>query len=251
MRFILMLLMLSGSAFSQLSVAPRIESYIEFKTPPRVVGNRTYYATDSKVKEGQMGFIVVSGPADSVRVKAKRMTIVENRIVTERAKVEKIGSREFAIIGDGTYTVEVTGFSKNDVEDYPEFEITLGKIPPKPEPIPPEPKPEPTPNIPPDAFDNLGQRVAQWSVDLPKRLEVGAIYAKYAKQLGSDQRMTIPQAFESASQERLSVLGADGPKYNDIVIKINAEVSKRVPMGKGVVIDFFNALARGYGVKVD
>ena len=249
MRFILMLLMLSGSAFAQLSVTSRIESYSEYKAAPRVVGNRVYYATDSKVTEGQMGFVVVNGPADSVRVKAKRLRIVDNRIVTERATVEKIGAREFAITGEGTYTVEVTGFSKSDVEDYPEFEITLGTIPPKPEPLPPGP--EPAPNVPPDSFDNLGQRVAQWSVGLPKRVEVGSIYAKYAKQLGSDQKLTISQAFENASQERLAVLGADGPKYNDIVIKINAEVSKRIPMGKGVVIDFFNALARGYGAKVE
>lgn len=144
MRFLMFLLMLSGVSFGQLSVASRIESYTEFKTPPRLIGNRTYYATESKVAEGQMAFVVVTGPADLIRVKAKRMTIVDSRIVIERAGVEKIGQREFAITGTGTYTVEVTGFSQSDVEEYPEFEITLSATPPKPDPTP-----EPKPPVPP------------------------------------------------------------------------------------------------------
>ena len=141
MRFLMFLLILSGVSLGQLSVVTRIESYTEFKTPPRLIGNRTYYATESKVAEGQMAFVVVTGPADLVRVKAKRMTIVDSRIVVERASVEKIGLREFAITGTGTYTVEVTGFSESDVEDYPEFDITLGALPPKPDDPNPNPKP--------------------------------------------------------------------------------------------------------------
>ena len=250
MRSLMVLMLLSSMSLGQLTVASRIESYVEFKTPPRVVGNRVYYATDSKATEGQMAFVVVTGPADMVRVKAKRMTIVANRIVTERAGVEKIGPREFAITGDGTYTVEVTGFSKTDVEDYPEFEITLGKLPPKPEPdpLPPEPQPDDA-SIPSDGFDNIGRRIAQWSAGLPKRAEVGAVYLKYANKLSTDPSFQIVQAFTSASADRLSLLGADGPKYNDIVQKINLDVASRGPMGKGVVIDYFKAIARGYGVK--
>lgn len=256
MRFVLMLLLLSVSAFAQVTPTVRIESYAEFTAPPRVVGNRIFYATESKKIEGQMGFVTLKGEADALQVDAERTVLEGSSVVTQYAGVEQIGRREFAITGVGTYTVKIAWFKlfadQSSGESYfksnklTPFQITLGTLPPDPD------KPDvPTPDIPADAFDNLGQRVAAWSVGLPKRLEVGAIYAKYAKQLGSDQRMTIPQAFESASQERLSVLGADGPKYNDIVIKINAEVSKRVPMGKGVVVDFFNALARGYGVKVD
>lgn len=262
MRFVLMLLMLSGSVFSQVTPTVRVESYAEFTSPPRVVGNRIYYATESKKTEGQMGFVTLKGEADALQVDAERTVLEGSNVVTHYAEVEQIGRKEFAITGKGTYVVKVTWFKQfvdlSGGESYfksnklAPFSITLGMpdTPDKPD-VPDVPAPDVPPDVPTDGFDNLGQRVAKWSVGLPKRLEVGEVYKKYAIRLATDQSFEIVPAFTMAGKDRLALLGDDGPKYNDITNKINAEKDKRTPMGKGVVIDFLKALARGYGVKVE
>lgn len=260
MRFVLMMLMLCGSAIAQepLTVAVRVESSAEFSAPPRLVGNRVFYAKGTKLNDGDMGFVVVKGDAEAVVVDAVRFKLVGNEVVVESAEVTQIGRKEFAITGLGKYSVQVTGFvltkdaqgeSFLTPKKLKAFPITLGA---EPEPDKPDnPEPIPNPNVPADGFDNIGQRIAQWSVGLPKRVEVGAVYAKYARQLATDQSFQIVQAFNSASADRVALLGADLPAYNDIVQKINADVEKRWPMGKGVVIDYFRAIARGYGAKVE
>jgi len=260
MRFILILLALCSLATAQepMTVSVRIESYAEFSSPPRLVGNRAFYGKGSKVSEGDMGFVVVKGDVDAAKVRAVRAKLVGNEIVMESANVTQIGRKEFAITGLGKYSVEVTGFiatkdSNGDtflaVQELEAFPITLGDIPP-PEPKP-NPKPKPDPEVPPDGFDNIGQRIAQWSAGLPKRTEVGAIYLKYADKLSKQPSFQILEAFTGASADRVAVLGTDVAKYADIVAKINADIATRGPMGKGVVIDYFRAMARGYGAKVE
>jgi hypothetical protein len=58
--------------------------------------------------------------------------------------------------------------------------------------------------------------------------------------------MQITQAFSQASAERIALLGADSTRYNDVTEKINADIKARGAMSKGVVADYFTALAAGY-----
>ena len=262
MRFVLILLALCSLAAAQepMTVSVRIESYAEFSSPPRIISNRAYYAKGSKIAEGDMGFVVIKGDVDAVIVDAVRAKLVGDEIVTESADVTQVGRKQFAITGTGKYSVQVTGFIATkdaqgetflSAQKLKAFPITLGEIPPpKPEPKP-DPKPEPDTVVAPDGFDNLGQRIAQWSAGLPKRNEVGAIYAKYANKLAKQPSFQILEAFTGAQTDRVALLGADAPKYADIVAKINADIVARGPMGKGVVIDYFRAMARGFGAKVE
>jgi len=151
MRFLLILVALCSFAVAQepLSVSVRIESYAEFSSPPRLVGNRAFFAKGTKTADGDMGFIVVKGDVDAASVDAFRARLVGDEVVTESAEVTQIGRKEFAITGTGKYNVHVTGFvATKDAQGntflastkLKAFPITLGEAKPKP------PKPDDPPN---------------------------------------------------------------------------------------------------------
>lgn len=245
-------LFLASGAFAQIDLSYAKVKTVSGVTNPQIVDGMLFVGDES---------VPILSTGAVVRCKSK-FKFVEIEIFRGDEEVEPKLLREvvakiddttnetataWLVTGEGSYRAIARGYDPTLGMAKQRLTFVLGKPVP---PVPPTPPPDPIPDVPSDAFDNLGQRVAKWSAGLPKRLEVGNVYAKYSVELGTNPRLEIVPAFTAIGKERLAVLGEDGPKYNDVTSKINADLSARGPMGKGVLADYLAAIARGYGVKL-
>jgi hypothetical protein len=224
-------------------------SYVKAKTivgatsPEVLTGGRILVEDDSKISISTVAVIKVVS-SERVRLRAQKALREYAELVPLGESVDettKIITSRFLLPGEGSFVIDAMSFSWDRSID-----ILLG---PEPKPVPPEPEPQPQPDVPPDAFDNIGQRIAKWSVGLPKRNEVGLIYKKFAWELVNNPQADITKVMTAASSERVALLGTDASKYNDITTKLNADVTARWPMSKGVLSDYLGCVAKGYGVK--
>lgn len=73
-------------------------------------------------------------------------------------------------------------------EEFTQVFVVTGKGPNPP------PEPGPTPDVPPDEFDNVGQKVAKWAAELKldKTAEIAANYEEAAKRLEGSKTPPIP-----------------------------------------------------------
>jgi hypothetical protein len=141
-------------------------------------------------------------------------------------------------------------FPKNIYTDE-EIDFQIGPAPaPEPDPDVPPPVP-PTPDVPPDVYDNIGQRVAQWTKGLPANAAIGAIYLKHAKLLrGGDLNSTITEQGAKLKAELNATPGYT--QYTTFATNLNADLSQRWaarPLGKGELADYWTFIALGLGVK--
>jgi hypothetical protein len=207
---------------------------------PRVVGDVILVGEDAKPVVSSVAIVRVGTKAKFVKIKARRSLF-------DLGAVTKIGDGEWMLVGSGKYAVEITTFDPELGIDETVVEVVLGD--PEPEPEPPAPEPDiPAPGpMPPDAFDNIGQRVAKVTAGLPKRVEVAGVYRFGAKQLREEPLTTVNSAFDRIFAERASILGSDFEKYKPFVELISNDVKQRWPMSKGVLADYFDAVAVGLG----
>jgi hypothetical protein len=206
----------------------------------RIVGEAILIGEESKPVVSSVAILRVSTKAKFVKIKARRSLF-------DLGAVTKIGDGEWMLVGSGKYAVEITTFDPELGIDETVIEVVLGD--PEPEPEPPTPEPDiPAPGpMPPDAFDNIGQRVAKVTAGLPKRVEVAGVYRFGAKQLREEPLTTVNSAFDRIFAERASILGSDFEKYRPFVELISNDVKQRWPMSKGVLADYFDAVAVGLG----
>jgi hypothetical protein len=207
---------------------------------PRVVGDVILVDEDAKPVVSSVAILRVSTKAKFVKIKARR-SLFDLGVVT------KIGENEWMLVGSGRYAVEITTFDPLVGIDETVVEVVLGD--PEPEPEPPAPEPDvPTPGpVPPDAFNNIGQRVAKVTAGLPKRVEVAGVYRFGAKQLREEPLTTVNSAFDRVFAERAALLGGDFEKYKPFVDLIGTDIKQRWPMSRGVVADYFDAVSVGLG----
>jgi hypothetical protein len=242
-RSALALLLLSSTAISQVELSYTIRKTIVGAVNAEILpGGRILIDDDSKIAGSVVAEVRATSKNPYKFEAMKSLTEYATLIPLPDRVLEGVTTKRFLLTGEGFFVFKAT--SRTDDLDR-SIEITIGK----PEPIPPlpiPPGPDPQPNVPKDDFDNIGQRVAGWASGLPKTKEVSAVYAKYAKELRTNPAMQITQAFSQASAERIALLGADSTRYNDVTDKINADIKARGAMSKGVVADYFTALAAGY-----
>jgi hypothetical protein len=161
-----------------------------------------------------------------------------------RGSLEKLDDTHWVLRGEGTYEVEATGIEPGIDEKI--VTVTLGPTKPEPEPEP-EPDPKPTPDVPEDAFNNIGQRVATWTKDLAGRDKIGAVYLSAAKSLRNDPSQTINSITANMSQQLLGI--QEYLTYKQFTQQLNADINSRWPLTRGVYADYLTCVALGMGVK--
>lgn len=210
------------------------------------VGDLILVPEDTKLTMQPIGLIQVNTEAANVVVKVSDI----NRASVPLTKVD---STTYYVTQSGKLWVRVIciDFPKNIYQEEEEI-FTVGTAPtPPPGPDPgPGPTPPPTPDVPPDQFDNIGQRVAEWTKGLKINLELSQLYLKYELQLRTNPN-TTPNETAAALLSEVSML----PGYVEYVNfskGLNADFSKRwaqAPMSKGVMADYYHCVAVGLGAR--
>uniref|UniRef100_UPI0035699054 hypothetical protein n=1 Tax=Stieleria sp. TaxID=2795976 RepID=UPI0035699054 len=121
---------------------------------------------------------------------------------------------------------------------------------PEPEPDDPDPPgPEPD-NVPADDFENIGQRVAKWSAGIANRADYAIAYEAAATRLRSSPSDTVDDVGKKLVADLQAVASFD--KYLPAVgAKLNEDIQGRWPLSRGVLADYYTAIAVGFrgGVK--
>ena len=243
-----LLLFFCSVASAQIELSYEIRKSLVGATNPEILpGGRILIDADSKTSVSDLAVIKVAS-SEGVRLLVQKDGKDFVGLQAYKSNVDpdsKITTSMYLLIGEGSYNVY--GLSRvNETWDR-KMPVLIG--PPQPPPKPDDPV-VPVPVVPPDQFDNIGQRVAKMSVGLPKAREVGAIYLKYAVELESNQAMDVTKAISSASAERLTLLGGDAPKYNDVTAMLNTDLQGRwKTMSKGLLAEWMRCIAIGYGAK--
>jgi hypothetical protein len=103
--------------------------------------------------------------------------------------------------------------------------------------------------VPPDVFDNIGQRVAAATVSAPRKLEVAKVYRNAAIELRENQSVTVNGVFDKSFQERARIVGTNVAEWRAFSELLSADVKVRWPMSRMTVADYFDAVAVGLEAK--
>jgi hypothetical protein len=145
------------------------------------------------------------------------MTVQQGRIAFVKAVAAKEEGTWVFTGPPGVYAVELTVFSKETGFSSDVGEVVIGK-PDPPDPGPdPGPGPGPDPTVPPDKFDNVGQRVAalvkeHCSPNFPKQ-GLADLYRTTAARLeGTEQPLipTIAAAFDAITEGQAKLFTEQG-----------------------------------------
>lgn len=179
-----------------------------------------------------------------VNTKYKFVRVRARQSLFEGSKVLKLSESEYVLLGPGKYSVEVTAFDPElGIDEYSTV-IELGEV------KPPEPTPTPTPNpspVPDDQFNNVGKKVQDWSKDLPKRVELGAVYREASKMLTDSPITSINDATAYIADMKNKVLGPEATKYSVFFENINADLKSRWPMSRMDYALYLACVATGLG----
>lgn len=243
----LLLLLLSTPCFADLNVAVKQLITTETVTPTIVtqltledgttIGEPIVAYGEPTVKEG--GYASLLLLVSDRDLTDPKTTYV--RIKCKTAVVKKYSPDSYIVSTPGKHEVEimVIGLDPLFIE-----EITTTVI--NGEPIPPEPIPLPVPPVPEDEFDNIGQRVAEWSAGIAGAKKAASVYRTTANLLSSDPTQTINSASAYLVDELKKL-----PEYNNFTqvrSNINADLTQRWdrgPMSRGTLADYYNAIAAG------
>lgn len=232
---VLLAISLASQCFGQMAaveVAVTKVKAIGGVSAARVVGDLILVSDESKPIVSQVAILHVKSQAKFVRIKARKSLF-------EFGQVDKLGDNEWVLSGAGRYAVEVTAFDPELGIEETAIEVELGE---SPTPRPPEPGPGP---VPPDAFNDLGRRVASTTAGYPKRAEVAAVYRGFAKQLREDPLVTVGAAVEGAARQRNTILGPDVSRWTGFADLLTNDLKSRWPMAKGTLADWMDAIATG------
>ena len=235
MRFCIALLLLCSTCFSQ-SVTPTKVNVTSGYTNPRVVGPYVLHG-DFSIPVSRPGVLLTVETAS----KDQRLfdLYAEQILTAEVGDLQTLADGSYLLVGEGRF--RVTAFFENP-SAVKRFSIELG--PPKP---PPKPDPDPTPPVvPPDQFDNIGQRTAVMAKDLPKRAEVAKLYRQCATELESDPKATLNSAVDKMVKSRSVLLKQEElAAYQPLLVELNADIRKRYPMHLLVAAEYFQCVATG------
>lgn len=210
----------------------------------RLVGDYIVVDKESSPKLESVAVVKVKTEANNVIVK------VSNK-ERNTVPVARIDDSTYVVIGGGKLWIRCVciDFQKNIYTDE-EAVVELGNVVPEPLPPNPGPGPTPAPDVPPDAWDNIGQRVAQWTQGLPSNKELGAVYLKHAKALKTDPSVTVNDVSALLTADLVKV--PNYSQYGTFSANLNEDLKKRwnnSPMSRGVLADYWTAIALGLGVK--
>ena len=253
--FAVALLFLSPSlAFADLSVSVKRASEIQTIQPTIVRQIQTEDGTPFGAPVVTVGEPITKPPHPVVLLfldSDRDLTDTDNVLVKPRCKTAQlieVGTGIYVISTPGSHAVEINVLAQNPLAwDTVELIVTVGDLP---APDPDDPDPQPTPDVPTDNFNNLGQRVAAWSVALPKRDEVGAIYRDSANLLMVDQSQTI-NSVGVILTKRLNAI-PEYASYDEMTKNVQADLTQRWsirPMGRVEFAAYYQAIAAGLGVQ--
>jgi hypothetical protein len=208
---------------------------------PRVVGDVILYDGDQPPRVLPAAQITVVTDFKFVRVKARTSLF-------ESSNVQQISEGVYLLTGSGKYAVEIIAFDPEKGIDEKVVQVELGDVQPDPNPPGPTP-PGPDKPVPPDVFDNIGQRVAAATVSAPRKLEVAKVYRNAAIELRENQSVTVNGVFDKSFQERARIVGTNVAEWRAFSELLNADVKVRWPMSRMTVADYFDAVAVGLEAK--
>lgn len=246
MKTLLIFLILTVSCFGQFDLA----------IPVNITKQQAIFGLESPVVAGDM---VITKSAKDVKIKEIAVLDItsEAAILNVKAsnkdrtaiQVAKLSRNTFAVDNTTDVWVRITAidFDKKIYID----EERLVKASTPPEPDVPNPKPdEPTPNptVPTDQFDNIGQRVAALTKGLSQNKDIAKIYQTLATELRTNPTLTVTEA-----NTKLKTAISDLPEnfdtnYSKVRDLINSDITKRWPMSKGVLADYWEAISKGFNL---
>lgn len=231
MRTLLFLLLLSTSTFAQ-TIITKNETVVSGLSEIRQFGEFLVANNTSQIK------LV---PAATVEIKTEAANVTVRFSDKERNNVPfvKVSDRQYLLTTPGKIWIDAfcIDFPKNIVV-IEQAVVEIG--PPAPPPLPPGPTPGP---VPTDAFDNIGQRVAEWTKGLPVNDKLSKIYLDAAKSLRSDPRVTIDEVSLKISNSVKAI--PEYTQYTNYIKGVSDDINKRWPLSKGVLADYWTAIAVG------
>lgn len=240
-QVLILWLMLVIPAWAELDVTVVKSRVITGVANPRVVGDVVLYDGDQNPKVTPAAQITIVTDFKFVRVKARTSLF-------ESSNIQQISPGVYLLTGPGKYALEVIAFDPEKGIDEKVVPVELGDIDPVPEPDKPEPTPNPSP-VPPDSFDNIGQRVAKATVGASKKADVAKIYRDGAKELRENPSVTVNGVFDKVFNQRTAIVSVDAEKWKAFIELLNLDVKARWPMSRGTVADYFTAIAIGLEAK--
>lgn len=240
MRSLVLLLMLCCPAFGQVMEVQSCQIVSGLKN---VVAVGDYVIVDK-------GSVPKLESVAMIKVKSEAATITVKVSDSQRLNIPlvKLDQLTYVAVSQGKLWIRVTciDFDKKIFVDE-EQSILVGPPVPPPDPVPPPP---PIPVVPPDAFGNIGQRVAEWTKELPANAEMGKIYLTHAKALRSNPGTTVNEESSALTADLLKLPAY--AQYSTYSANVNADLKARwaeAPMSKGVLADYWSCIALGMGVK--
>lgn len=214
-----------------------------------------------QTKTVQVAAVVhVDAKAEAVRVFARRVVQI-NGIEFVAADVvkaipleqQKEGARCYGLVGPlvgKKYQIQIDSYEPSTKAWGTEFLVLeLGEPDPEPDPDNPDP-PGPDPDVPDDEFDNIGQRVAEWSKGLPKRTEVGALYLSVATELAAGEIVSINDASKKLVEGTREILSTEEvDKWKPFAAELQKDLNDRWPLQRQLYVEYIKAVAKGLGAQ--
>ena len=224
----LLLLLTIFAMLNKLAIAQIEVTVTKTQVLSNVTNAKTYY---SYIMFNDDGNVPKFEPAAVIYVntKYKFVRVRARQSLFEGSNVLKLSESEYVLLGSGKYSVEITAFDPElGIDEYSTV-VELGEV------KPPEPTPNPTPNpspVPDDQFNNVGQKVQEWSKGLEKRAELGAIYKEASKMLTDSPITSINDATAYVADMKNKLLGQSASKYSVFFENVNADLKSRWPMSR-------------------
>lgn len=245
MRTILLFLALSASCLGQLDITLPIkvtkQQAVFGLSEPVVAGEMviTKSAKDVKIKE--IAVLDITSEAAIINVKASNKD-------RSSVQVAKLSRNTFAVENATDVWVRITAIDFDKKIYVDEERLVKASTPdpdvPGPQPKPDDPKPNPT--VPTDEFDNIGQRVAALVNGLSQNKEIAKIYLEASKELRTNPAITVTEANTKLRVALLALPENFETKYGKVRDLINSDITKRWPMSKGVLADYWEAISKGF-----
>lgn len=240
MRLALLLItLLAGNLFGQIDVNVVKYQQVTGLKNPVIIGSAIFVESlDATIVSKPVALIIAKSESGSeIRVEAsdqQRQSVVVEKF--EGGYLLSAPGKTWVEVKE-YIEIEIGGVKRKFLADSKVIVVELG--PPAP------PPPPPPPPVPPDAFGNIGQRVAAWTAGLPKRKELAAVYKAASNRLKTDLQATVTVVTSDIVEQRSKVLGTDYQSYAKFIESLKADLNTRTPMTKGTLADYCAAISLG------
>ena len=243
---LLVALALSSPAVGQygqitISASNRSALTIESDEPPRLLGSLVLVDGEARVTQAPVALIEVTTDCRFWDVTARR-SLTE---LGDLAEVERETGKQTLVLSGppGEYLVEAIGFDPERGIARMSLVVTLGT------PKPPEPPKPVIPDNLPTEFDKIAERVAMWSVSVPKRRELAAVYRSYAARITDDPTLTVATAGQLLQTDIKAITNTIESDKRDFVrtlfANLNQDLTARWPLDKSSLNSYWSCVAAG------